>query len=213
MSSKQIPNKNVEWLNSSLVSLDVISKDELRNSEKKLTITYSFGTTPYGKILIASTAKGICYVGFCDKKLNGIEEIVKRFPKAIFRKQDTKAHKNCVLFFKQKWDKVEPVKLHLKGTDFQIKVWEALLHIPIGKVTTYRELANLISHPKASRAVGTAVGKNPVVFLVPCHRVICSSGKLGGFYWGIERKVKMLNKEAKTGKKISGMKNWEPTFM
>ena len=103
------------------------------------------------------------------------------------------------------------IPLHLKGTEFQCKVWEALLEIPYGTITTYSNIAEKVGRPKAQRAVGTAIGKNPILFLIPCHRVVAANGKLGGFYWGIDKKVMLLNREC-NGKKNMGAKNWDPTF-
>ena len=94
------------------------------------------------------------------------------------------------------WKKPEEIKLHLKGTDFQLKVWETLLKIPFGNLSTYGTIAKQIEKPSASRAVGTAIGDNPVAFLIPCHRVIQSTGTLGGYMWGIDRKQAIIGWEA-----------------
>ncbi|MNT75939.1 Methylated-DNA--protein-cysteine methyltransferase [compost metagenome] len=103
---------------------------------------------------------------------------------------------NALYIFSHDWSKLNQVKLHLKGTEFQLKVWEALLKIPMGKLATYGNLAKQLQNPNASRAVGTAIGDNPVAFLIPCHRVIQSSGALGGYHWGLNRKTAMIGWEA-----------------
>jgi AraC family transcriptional regulator of adaptative response/methylated-DNA-[protein]-cysteine methyltransferase len=97
--------------------------------------------------------------------------------------------------FAGKWEKGEKLLLYLKGTAFQIKVWEALLKIPTGKLSTYGKIATSVGYPKAQRATGTAIGKNPITYIIPCHRVIAQNGKMGGFYWGIDKKVDLLNAE------------------
>jgi AraC family transcriptional regulator of adaptative response/methylated-DNA-[protein]-cysteine methyltransferase len=98
--------------------------------------------------------------------------------------------------FTHDWDKLHQVKLHLKGTDFQLKVWETLLKIPMGELATYGKIAEKIHKPRASRAVGTAIGNNPVAFLIPCHRIIQSSGHFGGYMWGNTRKTAIIGWEA-----------------
>jgi AraC family transcriptional regulator of adaptative response/methylated-DNA-[protein]-cysteine methyltransferase len=103
---------------------------------------------------------------------------------------------NALFIFTKDWEKLNQIKLHLKGTDFQLKVWETLLKIPKGGLTTYGTIANHIHKPKASRAVGTAIGSNPVAFLIPCHRVIQSTGDLGQYHWGSTRKTAIIGWEA-----------------
>ena len=103
---------------------------------------------------------------------------------------------NALSIFTQDWRKLKDIKLHLKGTDFQLKVWETLLKIPVGGLTTYGDIAAGINNPRACRAVGTAVGENPVAFLIPCHRVIRASGELGNYHWGEIRKSAMIGWEA-----------------
>ena len=103
---------------------------------------------------------------------------------------------NAMFIFTHDWSKLNQVKLHLKGSAFQLKVWETLLKIPMGKLTTYGAVAAKIESPKASRAVGTAIGENPVAYLIPCHRIIQSSGVLGGYHWGSTRKAAIIGWEA-----------------
>jgi AraC family transcriptional regulator of adaptative response/methylated-DNA-[protein]-cysteine methyltransferase len=106
------------------------------------------------------------------------------------------SQQNVLYIFTHDWSKLHKIKLHLKGTEFQLKVWETLLKIPMGQLSTYGNIAKQIDIPKAARAVGTAVGDNPVAFLIPCHRVIQSSGIFGGYHWGAIRKTAMIGWEA-----------------
>jgi AraC family transcriptional regulator of adaptative response/methylated-DNA-[protein]-cysteine methyltransferase len=103
------------------------------------------------------------------------------------------------MIFANDWSEVSKIKLHLKGTDFQLKVWDALLKIPKGQLSSYGNIAHEIQNPKAARAVGTAIGSNPVAFLIPCHRVIQSSGEIGGYRWGNTRKTAIIGWEASRG--------------
>ena len=103
--------------------------------------------------------------------------------------------KNALFIFNNDWSKLPEIKLHLKGTDFQLKVWEALLKIPMGQLSTYGKVATAIQKPTASRAIGTAIGSNPVAFLIPCHRVIQSTGNIGGYMWGNTRKTAIIGWE------------------
>jgi len=104
--------------------------------------------------------------------------------------------KEFICIFTHDWSKLNQIKLHLKGTDFQLKVWEILLKVPIGQLETYGHIAERIQNPKASRAVGSAIGDNPVAFLIPCHRVIQANGAFGQYHWGATRKAAMIGWEA-----------------
>jgi AraC family transcriptional regulator of adaptative response/methylated-DNA-[protein]-cysteine methyltransferase len=158
------------------VKIEGMSPAEYKNGGKSLNINYSFSKSPFGYVMAASTEKGICYMAFEDDKETALGNLHSKFPNAsFFEKQDT-LQKNALSIFDQDWTKLNTIKLHLKGTDFQLKVWESLLTIPMGKLSTYGGLAEKIGNPKASRAVGTAIGSNPVAFLIPCHRVIQSTG-------------------------------------
>ena len=119
-----------------------------------------------------------------------------RFPKAQYHQVVDKFQHDALFVFQHDWQQLDQIKLHLKGTDFQLKVWEALLTIPMGKLTTYGGIAQQIAKPNASRAVGTAIGRNPVAFLIPCHRVIQTSGNIGGYMWGNTRKSAIIGWEA-----------------
>ena len=177
------------------VKVEGMSPAEYKNGGKNLNIHYSFSESPFGNIIVASTEKGICYMAFEDNKETAFGELKQKFPNASFTEQQDLLQKNALSIFDKDWTKLNTIKLHLKGTDFQLKVWESLLTIPMGKLSTYGSLAEKIGNPKASRAVGTAIGSNPVAFLIPCHRVIQSTGHLGGYRWGLERKQLMMGWE------------------
>jgi AraC family transcriptional regulator of adaptative response/methylated-DNA-[protein]-cysteine methyltransferase len=150
----------------------------------------------FGNVIIASTKKGICYLAFYDNKNVAFEELQKIFPNAAYEQMTDIHQANALSFFSRNWDEASSVKFHLKGTPFQIKVWEALLKIPMGKLSTYSGVARSIDNLKASRAVGSAVADNPVAFLIPCHRVIRSTGDFGNYHWGSVRKTAMIGWEA-----------------
>ncbi|SHL21552.1 bifunctional helix-turn-helix domain-containing protein/methylated-DNA--[protein]-cysteine S-methyltransferase [Chryseobacterium polytrichastri] len=178
------------------VKIEGMSPAEYKNGGKSLTINYSFSESPFGEIITASTEKGICYMAFENDKETALGNLKHKFPNASFFEKQDGFQKNALSIFNQDWTKLNTIKLHLKGTDFQLKVWESLLTIPMGKLSTYGNLAEKIGNPNASRAVGTAIGSNPVAFLIPCHRVIQSSGNLGGYMWGSERKQMIIGWES-----------------
>lgn len=178
------------------VKIEGMTPGEYKNKGENLTINYSFRESLFGKILIASTLKGICYMGFTDDENNTFSELEKHFPKATYIQQTDEIQHSALRIYTHDWSKISCVKLHLKGTDFQLKVWEALLKIPIGNLSSYGDIAKCINKPKASRAVGTAIGSNPIAFLIPCHRVIQSTGLIGGYMWGSTRKTAIIGWEA-----------------
>lgn len=181
------------------VSIEGMTPAEYKNGGKDLLIHYSFAESPFGNLLVASTHKGVCYIAFEEEEAKGLDDLKARFPAANFQHRLTLLQQNALYIFQDDWSKLPGIKLHLKGTDFQLKVWEALLKIPMGKLSTYGSLAEQIGAPAASRAVGTAIGKNPVAFLIPCHRVIQASGTIGGYMWGNTRKTAIIGWEgAKT---------------
>ena len=178
------------------INIEGMTPAEYKNGGKSLTISYSFSDSPFGRIMIATTSKGICHIAFVDHDANALHVLQAQFPNAAFTEQSDKLQQDALQIFYGNWDELSNVKLHLKGTDFQLKVWEALLKIPLGRLSTYGNIAAGISHPKAARAVGTAIGDNPVAFLIPCHRVIQASGNLGGYMWGTTRKTAIIGWEA-----------------
>ena len=178
------------------ISIEGMTPGEYKNGGEQLKINYSFAETPFGNIIVASTPKGICHLAFADDEKEALKQLQLQFPKAKFRQVVDTIQQNALFIFTQDWRDLSKIKLHLKGTPFQIKVWEALLKIPMGDVSTYSGIANTSNNPNASRAVGTAIGDNPVAFLIPCHRVIRSTGDFGQYHWGSIRKTAMIGWEA-----------------
>lgn len=178
------------------IKIEGMTPGEYKHGGKQLTINYSFAESPFGKIVVASTAKGICYLAFSEDEEAAITKLKGDFPNANYKQIVDIIQQNALSMFSHQWDNLSEIKLHLKGTAFQIKVWEALLKIPMGDLCTYSEVAGKLNYPKASRAVGSAVGDNPVAFLIPCHRVIKSTGELGQYHWGENRKTAMIGWEA-----------------
>lgn len=178
------------------INIEGMTPGEYKNGGENLSINYSFVESPFGDIIVAATPKGICHMAFSENQTDGIEVLKKRFANARYTHMVDTIQQNAIFIFTQDWSKLGEIKLHLKGTDFQLKVWETLLKIPMGCLTTYGEIASKLNNPNASRAVGTAIGDNPVAFLIPCHRVIRSSGELGGYHWGLTRKTAIIGWEA-----------------
>ncbi len=178
------------------VNIEGMTPGEYKNGGEHLSINYSFAESPFGDILVAATPKGICHLAFADEQAEAFRVLQERFPNAQYQQRVDVLQQNALFIFTQDWSKLNEIKLHLKGTDFQLKVWEALLRIPMGQLSTYGDIASLLDNPNASRAVGTAIGDNPVAFLIPCHRVIRSSGELGGYHWGFARKAAIIGWEA-----------------
>lgn len=178
------------------VNIEGMTPGEYKNGGENLEINFSFAESPFGKLIVASTPKGICHMAFVDDGKEGFEDLKSRFPNATYRQLLDKNQQDGLAIFRDDWSKQEQIKLHLHGTPFQLKVWETLLKIPTGSLEVYGSIAQKMERPKASRAVGTAIGKNPVAFLIPCHRVIQSTGKVGGYMWGSTRKSAIIGWEA-----------------
>nr|WP_299214533.1 methylated-DNA--[protein]-cysteine S-methyltransferase [uncultured Allomuricauda sp.] len=178
------------------ITIEGMTPGEYKNSGENLTINYSYAHSPFGLVVIASTPKGLCHVAFTDDEEQGLYELKSQFPKAQYHQRVDQTQVNALMVFANDWSQISEIKLHLKGTDFQLKVWESLLRIPKGQLATYGKIADVIKKPKASRAVGTAIGSNPIAYLIPCHRVIQSSGNLGGYRWDSIRKTAIIGWEA-----------------
>lgn len=176
------------------VNIEGMTPAEYKNGGKNLFINYSFAESPFGNLLVASTNKGLCYMSFDDN--NSLNDLKQKFPNANFQQKLDLIQQNALFIFQNDWSKLSKIKLHLKGTDFQLKVWETLLKIPMGRLSTYGKIAMQIGNTNASRAVGTAIGSNPIAFLIPCHRVIQSSGNIGGYMWGSTRKSAIIGWES-----------------
>ncbi|CAD0002822.1 bifunctional helix-turn-helix domain-containing protein/methylated-DNA--[protein]-cysteine S-methyltransferase [Flavobacterium chungangense] len=177
------------------INIEGMTPAEYKNGGKNLNINYSFAESPFGNIIVASTEKGICFMAFAESEAVGFENLNHKYPNAVFNRKLDLIQQNALFIFQNDWSQLSEIKLHLKGTDFQLKVWETLLKIPMGQLSTYISIARQIEKPNASRAVGTAIGCNPVAFLIPCHRVIQSSGIFGGYMWGNTRKTAIIGWE------------------
>ncbi|QOI52336.1 bifunctional helix-turn-helix domain-containing protein/methylated-DNA--[protein]-cysteine S-methyltransferase [Leptospira interrogans] len=179
------------------VKIEGMTPGEFKNGGENIKIRYSFQRSVFGNYLIASTEKGICNLFFYDIPEEQIVfELKEQWNRADIIEQMDENQNRVIRFFDKTLNGHEKIKLHLKGTEFQIKVWEALLKIPEGQLSSYSDIADLIGQENASRAVGTAIGKNPIGYLIPCHRVIKSTGGIGEYRWGSERKMAMIGWEA-----------------
>ena len=178
------------------ITIEGMTPGEYKSGGESLAINYSFAESPFGEMIVASTLKGICHMAFVEDDKNALTGLRTKFPNASFQQKRDQIQQNALGIFQQDWGELNEIKLHLKGTEFQLKVWEALLSIPYGGLITYANIAGVIKHPKASRAVGTAIGNNPVAYLIPCHRVIQQSGNIGGYRWDTTRKKAIIGWEA-----------------
>ena len=183
------------------MNIEGMTPGEYKNGGENLSIHYSYAESPFGNILVASTTKGICHMAFADDEQQAFAALQENFPNAQYKQVVDLIQQNALYIFTHDWNSLSKIKLHLKGTAFQIKVWETLLKIPMGQLSTYGNIAEQVQSPKASRAVGSAIARNPVAFLIPCHRVIQSTGNFGHYHWGPNRKTALIGWEAA---KISG---------
>jgi AraC family transcriptional regulator, regulatory protein of adaptative response / methylated-DNA-[protein]-cysteine methyltransferase len=170
-----------------------------KNKGEGLQIAYGFHPSPFGLALILMTDYGMCGMAFSDTggEKAALADMIRRWPNALYAEDSAKtAPLAARIFASDRWKANEPLRITMIGTDFEIRVWETLLKIPMGKAVTYGGLAGAIGKPKAARAVGAAVGRNPISFVVPCHRVIGKSGELTGYHWGLTRKKAILGWEA-----------------
>ncbi|MCB1448165.1 MAG: bifunctional helix-turn-helix domain-containing protein/methylated-DNA--[protein]-cysteine S-methyltransferase [Rhizobiaceae bacterium] len=182
------------------VTHEAMSPGEWKSRGAGLRIRYGFHDSPFGRALLMITDRGLCGLAFADDAAaepEALRDMTERWPGADYA-EDLEATRSYAgrIFDPGRWNPSEPLRVVLIGTDFQIRVWEQLLEIPLGRLCTYSDLADRIGAPKASRAVGAAVGRNPVSFVVPCHRAIGKSGALTGYHWGLTRKRAMLGWEA-----------------
>jgi len=178
------------------INIEGMSPGEYKNGGKNLSINYCFAESPFGQIIVASTNKGVCHMSFEEDENQALFNLKSCFPYAKYHQVVDKLQRNALFIFQKDWSQIDQIKLHIKGTDFQLKVWETLLKIPLGSLATYGVIADNIDRPKAARAVGTAIGNNPVAFLIPCHRVIQKNGNIGGYIWGDTRKSAIIGWEA-----------------
>jgi AraC family transcriptional regulator of adaptative response/methylated-DNA-[protein]-cysteine methyltransferase len=181
------------------VNLEAASPGELKAAGAGWTITCGFADSPFGKCLIAESPRGICHLSFVEKEKTALGELQTAWLRAGLKRDDSAAEKLAEkIFVRDSADRragtknESPLRAFVRGTPFQALVWRALLEIPPGSVTSYGRLAAATGRPAASRAVGAAVGQNPLAYLIPCHRVIRETGLPGGYHWGLVRKRAMI---------------------
>ena len=181
------------------VSVEAMTPGEFKAQGKDLLISYGFHATPFGECLLAVTPRGICRLAFVDPEARSVvlNELQETWREATLV-ENQNAGKDAIktIFDQTRGQAQTPLKILLRGTNFQVKVWEALLRIPEGTVVSYGFLADAVGHPGAHRAVGTAAGLNPVAYLIPCHRVLRTNGEIGGYHWETTRKRAILAREA-----------------
>lgn len=181
------------------VTHEAMSPGEWKTGGEGLTITYGYHPCPFGIALVMTTPRGLAGLALADagKERAAFKDMRARWPKARYVEDFAATAPTARRIFDPSlWRKDQPLRVVLIGTDFEVRVWEKLLDIPMGNVTTYSDLAARAGSPKAARAVGAAVGKNPICFVVPCHRVIAKDGDITGYHWGITRKRAILGWEA-----------------
>jgi len=187
------------WLHDLFVTHEAMSPGEWKSGGEGLTMYFGFHPSPFGNALIVATDRGLAGLAFADvgKERATLADMQRRWPRAHY--VEDAAHTAPIaqrVFDSKQWRSQQPLRVVLIGTDWEVRVWEALLQIPMGRLTSYSGLAGKVRNPAAARAVGAAVGKNPIAFVVPCHRVIGKAGVLTGYHWGITRKRAMLGWEA-----------------
>ena len=178
------------------INIEGMTPGEYKNGGENLNIKYNYTESVFGNLIIAATEKGICHIAFYEDENLAHDLLVKAFPNASFTNEENTNQTDILKIFTNDYSSADKIVLHLKATSFQLKVWEALLSVPFGGLATYGEISNKIKSPKAARAVGSAIGKNPVAFLIPCHRVIQSTGLFGEYMWGAKRKTAIIGWEA-----------------
>ena len=181
------------------VNTEAVSPGEYKSRGAGVTIRYGLHPTPFGKCLIATTDRGTCHLGFVQSSEGDVIDNLVADWKQAKMIEDHKSTSSLVEPIFDLGYRGKPLNVHLRGTNFQLKVWEALLQIPAGAVTTYEGIASVISKPSAMRAVGTAIGHNPIAVLIPCHRVIRKVGEFGNYRYGALRKKALLAKEFSVG--------------
>jgi AraC family transcriptional regulator of adaptative response/methylated-DNA-[protein]-cysteine methyltransferase len=176
------------------LKIEAMTPGDYAKAGRDVRIDYGFHASPFGTVLVMATNKGVCGLGFADEgeEEDLLTDLKARWPKADYRQNAKRTAKIAMRIFDPSRQGESVLPLHLMGTPWQMKVWEALLSIPRGKLVTYRAIAEKIASPSACRAVGAAVGRNPISWLIPCHRVLGSDGALTGYHWGVVRKRAML---------------------
>jgi AraC family transcriptional regulator, regulatory protein of adaptative response / methylated-DNA-[protein]-cysteine methyltransferase len=183
------------------VSHEAMTPGNYKRRGEGLSIDYGFHASPFGEALIMATGRGLAGLAFVNEDMNqgraeALEDMTRRWPRASFQVEE---HRTAwiakQIFDPKEWTADRPIRLVMIGTDFEVRVWETLLKIPMGRAVSYTDIARHIGQPTASRAVGSAVGRNPISFVVPCHRVLRGDGSLGGYHWGLTRKQALIGWE------------------
>jgi AraC family transcriptional regulator of adaptative response/methylated-DNA-[protein]-cysteine methyltransferase len=186
------------------VTHEAMTPGDFKTGGAGLTLAYGYHPSPFGQALIMVTPLGLAGVGFADPGEEGavLADMMRRWPKARFLEDPARTAPFAArVFDPSQWSPERPLNVVLIGSDFEVRVWRTLLKIPMGRAATYSDVATHIGRPKAARAVGAAVGRNPLSFVVPCHRVLGRSGALTGYHWGLTRKQAMLGWE---GGRVTG---------
>jgi AraC family transcriptional regulator, regulatory protein of adaptative response / methylated-DNA-[protein]-cysteine methyltransferase len=183
------------------VSHEAMTPGDYKRRGEGLEIGYGFHETAFGDTLVMATPRGVCGVGFVNEdagqsRADALADMTRRWPKAAFVEKPGRTEPLArQMFDRATWSPDNPVRLVLIGTDFEVRVWQTLLRIPMGRAVSYADIARHLGQPTASRAVGSAVGRNPISFVVPCHRVLRGDGALGGYHWGLTRKRALIGWE------------------
>jgi AraC family transcriptional regulator of adaptative response/methylated-DNA-[protein]-cysteine methyltransferase len=181
------------------VTHEAMSPGEWKNGGAGMTLRFGFHPSPFGTAIVIASGRGLAGLAFADpgEEAAALADMQRRWPRADYVEDRAGTAGMAQRIFDSKmWRADQPLRVVLIGTDFEVRVWETLLKIPMGRAVCYSDIASSIKSPKASRAVGAAVGKNPISFVVPCHRALGKSGALTGYHWGITRKQAMLGWEA-----------------
>jgi AraC family transcriptional regulator of adaptative response/methylated-DNA-[protein]-cysteine methyltransferase len=181
------------------VTHEAMSPGEWKTGGEGLTVFFGFHPSPFGSALVMATERGLAGLAFADpgEERAALADMKARWPRATYVEDSARTAAIARrIFDSSQWQQNKPLRVVLIGTDWEVRVWEALMQIPMGRLVTYSDIAGKVRSPAAARAVGAAVGKNPVSFVVPCHRVVGKSGELTGYHWGITRKRAMLGWEA-----------------
>lgn len=180
------------------VQIEAVTPSQYRSKGHGLTISYGYHQTAYGLVFVARTSRGVCQLDFIEPqdKKGPLRQLARNWSNARIIKDMTQTNSLIDSLLSPKAANATPLSLWVRGTNFQLNVWRALLKIPAGKVVSYSDIAQAIGKPGAARAVGTAVGSNPVGLIIPCHRVLRQTGELGGYRWGTTRKHAILARES-----------------
>jgi AraC family transcriptional regulator, regulatory protein of adaptative response / methylated-DNA-[protein]-cysteine methyltransferase len=182
------------------VSHEAMTPGDYKRRGEGLDMAYGFHASPFGEALLIATERGLAGLAFVDEdkgqtRHDALADMMQRWPRANYVEAPAKTATHARQIFAAEWDREQPMRLVMIGTDFDVRVWETLLKIPMGRAVSYTDIARHIGAPSASRAVGSAVGRNPISFVVPCHRVLRGDGSLGGYHWGLTRKRALIGWE------------------